>query len=317
MTDIILHHYPQSLYSEKVRLILGLKNLAWKSVIIPMVAPKPDLTALTGGYRRTPVLQIGADVYCDTALIADELERIAPGKSLYPQGQKGVIQTVAQWGDSNLFWAAIAYFYQTDGVALALSQLPPEQVRAYHEDRAELLRTRPLSSFPETKATLSLYMQRLHQMLEGGQPFLLGDAVSLADISCYHPLWVLRMVPPIAGVLGDNARLLPWMDRLKSLGHGRPSELAATDALAIARNSPPTVARSAASDIPGIELGDEIEVMPSDYGLDPVRGEMVLVEANHVAVRRRDERAGTVVVHFPRIGYLIRKAGTAPADRFA
>jgi glutathione S-transferase len=311
VSDIILHHYPQSLYSEKVRLILGLKNLAWKSVIIPMVAPKPDLTPLTGGYRRTPVLQIGADVYCDTALIAEVLERVAPEKSLYPHGQQGIVQTIAQWGDSNLFWAAIAYFYQTDGVALALSQLPPEQVQAYHQDRAELLRTRPLSSFPETKATLSLYLQRLQQMLEGGQPFLLGDAVSLADISCYHPLWVLRMVPPIAAVLEQDPVVLPWMDRLKSVGHGRPSELAATDALAIARNSPPTVTRSAASDIPGIALGDEVEVMPSDYGLDPVRGELVLVEANHVAVRRHDERAGTVVVHFPRIGYLIRQVGTA------
>ncbi len=177
MPDIILHHYPESLYSEKVRLILGLKNLDWKSVIIPMVAPKPDLTALTGGYRRTPVLQIGADVYCDTALIADVLERIAPGKSLYAPGQQGVVQTIAQWGDSNLFWAAIAYFYQTDGVAMALAQLPPAQVEAYHRDRAELLRTRPLSGFAETKATLSLYLQRLQQMLEGGRPFLLGDAV--------------------------------------------------------------------------------------------------------------------------------------------
>jgi hypothetical protein len=102
--------------------------------------------------------------------------------------------------------------------------------------------------------------------------------------------------------------VLPWMDRLKSVGHGRPSELAATNALTIARNSPPTVIRSAASDIPGIALGDEVEVMPSDYGLDPVRGELVLVEANHGAVRRHDERAGTVVVHFPRIGYLIRQA---------
>jgi glutathione S-transferase len=307
--DIILHHYPESLYSEKVRLILGLKNLAWKSVIIPMVAPKPDLTALTGGYRRTPVLQIGADVYCDTALVADVLERIASGKSLYPQGQQGVIQTIAQWGDSNLFWAAIAYFYQTDGVALALAQLPPEQVQAYHRDRAELLRTRPLSSFPETRATLLLYLQRLQQMLEGGRPFLLGDTVSLADISCYHPLWILRMVPPIATILDSAPLVLAWMDRMKSVGHGRPSEMSASDALAVARTSAPAAIESHASDIPGIALGDDIEVMPSDYGLDPVRGELVLVEANHVAVRRHDERAGTVVVHFPRIGYLIRKAG--------
>src|SRR5271165_1090127 len=62
MTDIILHHYETSPYSEKVRLGLGLKGLAWASVEIPVIMPKPDLTALTGGYRKTPVLQIGADI---------------------------------------------------------------------------------------------------------------------------------------------------------------------------------------------------------------------------------------------------------------
>ena len=311
MSDLILHHYPQSLYSEKVRLILGLKNLAWKSVIIPMVAPKPDLTPLTGGYRRTPVLQIGADVYCDTALIAEVLERIAPEPSLYRNAQKGVVQTVAQWGDNNLFWAAVAYFFQTDGVAAALSQLPPEQVEIYRKDRAELMRTRPLSSFPETKATLSLYLQRLQQMLERGQPFLLGDAATLADASCYHPLWILRMVPPLAPVVESIPLVRAWMNRVKDIGHGRPAAISASDALDIARDSTPATVRSDASDIPGIAVGDEIEVMPSDYGLDPVKGELILVEPNHVAVRRDDARVGTVVVHFPRIGYLIRQARAA------
>jgi len=308
VTEIILHHYPQSLYSEKVRVILGLKNLDWKSVVIPMVAPKPDLTPLTGGYRRTPVLQIGADVYCDTALIAEVLERIAPEPSLYLKGQKGVIQTVAQWGDNYLFWAAVAYFFQTDGVAVALSQLPPEQVEIYRKDRAELMRTRPLSSFPETKATLALYLERLQQMLEGGQPFLLGNAATLADACCYHPLWILRMVPPLAPVVESNPLVRGWMDRVKAIGHGRPSELSAAGALDIARDSTPATVRSEASDIPGIALGDQVEVMPSDYGLDPVRGELILVEPNHLAVRRHDARVGTVVVHFPRIGYLIRSA---------
>ena len=149
MSDIILHNYPESLYSEKIRLILGHKNLAWKSVIIPMVAPKPDLMPLTGGYRRTPVLQIGADVYCDTALIAEVLERIAPAPSLYAKGQKGLIQTVAQWGDNNLFWAAIGYFFLTDGVAQALARLSPEQLQVYREDRAALMKTQPLRSLAE------------------------------------------------------------------------------------------------------------------------------------------------------------------------
>ena len=80
MSDLILHHYPMSPFAEKARLMLGLKGLAWKSVTIPTVMPKPDVVALTGGYRRTPVLQIGADIYCDTALIAQTLAVFEPAQ---------------------------------------------------------------------------------------------------------------------------------------------------------------------------------------------------------------------------------------------
>jgi glutathione S-transferase len=89
MTELILHHYDRSFYSEKVRLALGLKVLSWRSVRVPVILPKPDLMPLTGGYRKTPVLQIGADVYCDTRLILRELERRHPSPSFYPDGDTG------------------------------------------------------------------------------------------------------------------------------------------------------------------------------------------------------------------------------------
>lgn len=80
MADIILHQYATSPFSEKVRLLLGAKGLAWHAVEIPAILPKPDLLALTGGYRRTPVLQVGADIYCDTALICEVLDALAPDR---------------------------------------------------------------------------------------------------------------------------------------------------------------------------------------------------------------------------------------------
>jgi glutathione S-transferase len=81
MTELYFHHYVTSPFAEKIRLIFGLKGLAWHSVLQPSIMPKPDLQALTGGYRRIPVLQIGNDIVCDTALIADVLEHLAPSPS--------------------------------------------------------------------------------------------------------------------------------------------------------------------------------------------------------------------------------------------
>ena len=88
---------PQSPVSEKVRVVLGLKGLAWKSVEIPRLPPKPNLMPLTGGYRLTPVMQIGADVYSDTKCIIRELERRFPEPPLFPGGAHGL-----PWGNGRM-----------------------------------------------------------------------------------------------------------------------------------------------------------------------------------------------------------------------
>ncbi|KAI9030366.1 hypothetical protein DFJ74DRAFT_467607 [Hyaloraphidium curvatum] len=52
--------------------------------------PRPfETPVLTGGYRRIPFMQIGADMYCDTNRIAAELERRYPTPSLFPKASNG------------------------------------------------------------------------------------------------------------------------------------------------------------------------------------------------------------------------------------
>src|ERR1041385_4464954 len=110
MTDIVLHHYESSPYSEKVRLGLGLKGLAWASVEVPQIMPKPDLTAMTGGYRKTPVMQIGADIYCDSQLIMREVERRFPNPTMAPTG-KGLPFGLGFWGDRLFFMATVPVIF--------------------------------------------------------------------------------------------------------------------------------------------------------------------------------------------------------------
>jgi len=97
MQDFIIHHYPQSPVSEKIRVAMGLKNLAWRSVEQNRLPERPELLAMTGGYRRLPVLQIGADIYCDTQLIFREIERRMPEPSLFPSGEHGLAFGLSRW----------------------------------------------------------------------------------------------------------------------------------------------------------------------------------------------------------------------------
>lgn len=308
MPDLIFHHYPNSPFSEKIRMIFGFKKLAWKSVIIPVIMPKPELVALTGGYRRTPVLQIGADIYCDTALIADVLERLAPAPTLYPADIAGLARTVAQWADATLFWTIIAYVFQPAGISGVLGQLPPEQMKAFAADRAAMRGNVPRMALAEATAYLHEYLGRLESMLADGKPYLLGAAPSIADFSVYHCLWFLQLAPALTGILEATSKLQAWTARIAAIGHHQSETISAAQALEAAHASTSAdTAHLPFVDTHGAALGERVAIVPTDYAFDPVEGELALSTATEFAVRRNDPRAGSVLVHFPRLGFQLKK----------
>ena len=312
MTEIVLHHYPTSPFSEKIRLVLGYKQLAWKSVIIPSIMPKPDVLALTGGYRRTPFLQIGSDVYCDTALICDVLEHLQPEPTLYPAQHKGLARIVAQWADSTLFWAAMGYNLQPRGAAAMFEGAPVEVLKAFGADRAAMAagmtRLRPA----DATAAYKSYLRRLANMLEE-QDFLLGSAPCVADFAAYHPLWFSRVrVPVMAGILDATPAVLRWMDRMAAFGHGTQAKYTSAEAIAACKAAvTPPLVDTVFQDEHGIALGSRVTVTAESFGQEPTEGVLLAASRTRYSLRREDPRAGVVQVHFPRIGYVLR--AVAPA----
>jgi len=307
MSELILHHYPASPFAEKARLMIGHKKLAWKSVRIPMVMPKPDLLALTGGYRRTPVLQIGADIYCDTALIADVLEHVQPLPPLFPEPCKGLARTVAQWADSTLFWTALPYSTQPAGLAQMFANIDPAQAQAFGADRkamAEgLSRPRP----KDAAAAYKSYLRRLSDMLDDSD-YLLGAVPSIADFAAYHPLWFTRVqTPALSDILRLTPSVIDWMDRMAEIGHGKAERMSAEEAIEVARSSTPKpVDGEFFQDEHGIALGSRVSISAENFGTEPTEGELVAASRTHYVLRRQDARAGALHVHFPRIGYALK-----------
>ncbi|MEQ9463201.1 MAG: glutathione S-transferase [Haliea sp.] len=301
--DYILHHFDISPFAEKVRLAFGLKGLAWHSVEIPVVMPKPDLTALTGGYRKTPVLQIGADIYCDTQRIASELERRHPARPLFPQGSKGLCLALASWSDA-------AFFRPGAGLSMGTNTDLPEAIL---KDRSAFFSFLDFASLPgdlpHLYAQFSAQLQLLETMLTDGRDYLLGAEPSWADILGYFPVWMCRgNIRNGDNLLSGFPHIGAWEQRVAALGHGDRRELDAGAALAIAREQRSTAEILVMEEaMPGLAAGMEVAVTPEDYGAVPVAGELVRLTHEDIAVRRTDPRAGEVVVHFPRSGYRVEK----------
>jgi glutathione S-transferase len=303
MTDIILHHYAVSPFAEKVRIGLGLKQAAWKSVDIPNVMPKPDLMPLTGGYRKTPVMQIGADIYCDTQLIMLELDRRLPSPAFLPKGREGEARAITMWIDRNIFSPA---------VGVVMSQVADRFGEAFKKDRSEFsgrsfdperLRAALPLVRDQTYALLSL----AEAMLADGRKFLLGGEPCLADCALYNPVWFIQQqLGATATPLDRLPKIVAWSERMKALGGGKRTDIKATDALDIAKAAKPASASVDANDPSGLRAGQTLSVTPDDTGKVPVTGTLVGLTADRISIARSDPRAGDVVVHFPHAGYIIQ-----------
>ncbi len=305
MADIILHHYLLSPYSEKIRLALGLKRLAWRSVIIPVVTPRPELMPLTGGYRRTPVMQVGADIYCDTQLILRALEQLHPEPSLFPRQTQGIATALAWWSDRSTFMPAV-------GIVASLRQdlFTPEFVEERKGFLGGVDLTRMAPDLPLFVQRMSAHLGWLGWMFADGRPFILGAEPSAADLTAYHTIWFIRQNGgPKSEAMLPLEPLRAWFDRVTAIGHGTPQEMSEADALTVARNAEPAAPGIPTDGDPsGYRPGQRFSVTPDDMGRDPVLGTLIAADAQEVVIRRSDPRVGEVNVHFPRAGFDVKPA---------
>jgi glutathione S-transferase len=304
VSDVILHHYPPSPFSEKVRIAFGIKKLAWRSVEIPRVPPKPELMPLTGGYRRTPVMQIGADIYCDTQCILRELQRRFPQPTFYPGGADGLPWAVNRWTD--------VVFDAAAGVILgaAADQLP----EAFAKDRGRLY-FGPNYDYEKIKATLPHYAAQVRaqlgwidQRLATGRQFMLGDTPGLPDAVTYYLVWFVRgRWQSGPDLLAEFPALEAWEKRVAAIGHGKPTDMSAADALAAAKSAEPNTPEHAdPRDPQGIKPGMTVSVVADvDGGEEPVTGNVRYVDRESIALLHSNEEVGTVCIHFPRVGYRV------------
>ncbi len=303
--DLILHHYGFSNYSEKARLALGYKGLAWLGVTIPPVAPKPGLTPLTGGYRRTPVLQVGADIYCDTRLILMELERRFPAPTLYPEDLTAEANMIAHWAESQFFRPMSLYVSGSNLDVLPRDlQADRSRMRGLPEPSDETVRRAAQRSAPAVR----LQMRWIEQLLSDGRSWVAGMKVSIADLAVYHALWFMTArTDRLSFELDDCVHTREWMARVAAFGNGTITEITSQEALDTADASLPADLLPSDPFAEDPAIGSCIRVRADDYGRDPVEGKLVQIDRKRLTLLREDPSVGMITVHFPRLGYDIRE----------
>ncbi len=306
---IILHHFEKSPFSEKIRVVFGFKQIAWTSVIISRIMPRPNLMPLTGGYRRTPVMQIGADIYCDTQVILRELEARFPTPTLFPAGHAGAPWAIGMWADRAFFQNSVNLVFGTLHDRVPKDFIADRTVlrgAAFDVDAMKALA-------PQMRDQVRAHLGWIEAQLSDGREWLLGQ-FSLADVNAYMNIWYARANlddgdlarSGLKRILDEVPRTLAWEQRIRAIGHGTRTEMSAEDALTLGRQATPqTPILSDPNDPSGHKPGDRVSVAPDDYGKVAVSGEIVSLSAQHIAIKRQGESAGEIVAHFPRAGFVV------------
>jgi len=304
MSDIILHHYAFSTFSEKIRIALGIKGISWRSVDIPGLPPRPLLTPLTGGYRRAPVMQIGANIFCDTHIILAALDRLHPEPSLLGGPHEGLIRGLGFAWERQLWIPTIGVLVHYIG-----DHIPEEFLRDRKEGYlgVDISRQAMAPQFEEHVQFVRAQVSWLAKALKE-QSFLFGEQPSAADLACWQTIFLLRKncPPEVDRLLGFEA-IEAWVDRIAAFGHGTQSPLSAEEAFGVASSSQPEppAHMPANGDPGGLRDGTLVSVTPEDNARIPVVGTLVAASADEVVIHRVDEAAGALHIHFPRLGYTV------------
>ena len=303
--DLILHHYAMSPFGRKIRSMLGFTGLAWQSAITREMPPRPVLAQLAGGYRKIPVAQIGADVFCDSRTIAAEIARLANRPELALENLDGEAQAWASRADLDMFFPCVLAAGTPAMRRKARESMSLLDMGRFVLDRINMSRKASvkIAGFREARPLVLAHLEQVEARLR--QDFLFGTAPTHADFSTYHGLWFIRDLGESPLVNGFPATLA-WMDRIAAFGEGVRSEITAQQALDRAAGAEPRpIAPAHQADT---HVGQRVTIAPSDYGQVPTAG-ILAGATEHSWILARDEgRLGTVHVHFPRQGYAMRTA---------
>lgn len=306
MPNPILHHYDASPFSQKAQKILGVKQIKWHSVEMPMTAPKPDLEAITGGYRGTPVLQLGSDVFIDTVAIADALDHFFPETQQLTDASKLLSDAMGLWADS-LFDSVLK-----SAVALYAADWDEH----FYNDRAAVFPHLDFEALPDVQDLLTdriiQLSRQLNAQLRDGRSYLNGGECSLGDVHCWGILWFVRNgLPQVATELAKLEALTHWADQMDHLGSGERLVSDYETARAALLQPPADV-----SSLPGargrsshLEGWWDTLVKVSAVGAERggVRGILVGQGDRLTTVRLEGDDLPKRHIHFPRQGYDIKQ----------
>lgn len=336
-SPIILFTYPESVIGRRMDWYLTLRGIPYVHCTVDNKMPRPVLARLNVQYRRIPVLAIGRDIYCDSRVQMDTLEKLwtdSPRLGADPQNEKerfqrGVEKLMETFAfDGGLFWRTA-------------SLIPPDTTLVHDpkwlDDREEMTGRRFTAEGQKAGLTDGLASTRMHlQLVEecllgDGRAFIAGEKPGLGDVHLGWAFdWMLRPKERIGmrhaypDLLNERKypRVFAWIERInKAVEEARERSgplkvLNDKDVVKTIEESgyyEPAHLAFDNEDPTGLKEGQETDIYPTDMASGFVhrdRGKLIGLTVNSVTVQTKTMDGVEVRIHYPRQNIKVAKATT-------
>ena len=296
----VLYHYPMSPYSEKLRLTMGLRGVAWSSIQVSPQPPRGTLDNLLGGYRRIPVLQRGAHFYCDTRLAFEALHDDDASATQLDADD----EALRDWAEREIFFAVFSVVSPVKVLGFLTGQMGLLGVVRFMRDRTHMMRNATLDVLAAERARTAVQDFIAHFGVRlSTNLYLSGKQPGYLDLCCYHPLWMTCQIDPrVASTWPPTVSR--WMKRMDALGHGEVVPVTWDLALQDIAENQSVVAGVV---VEPYQVGERVGVAPTDYARDETAGELVSMDADRIVMSRMLESGHAIYLHFPRKGFELRR----------
>jgi glutathione S-transferase len=270
---------------------------------VPAQPPRPFLDVFLSGYRRIPVLQIGAHFYCDSALAFDALAEVSD--RLKPAGHLSrTNELLRRHAEDRIFFAVIAAASPVSVLRLLAQDLGLFGLFRFLKDRSDMMKGSTVEKLSQRAAARLVkdFVGQVNGLLKHDR-FLGGAHAGYLDLCCYHPLWMasvinretLSALPPLVQA---------WMQRIAALGHG-------SSVLVSQRQIYDRVSGDQFQDFVREVSGpfaqnSLVSVRPTDYARDSTEGHLVFMDEHQCVITRNLPSGNAVFLHFPIIGFEVR-----------
>jgi glutathione S-transferase len=224
---LVLHQFAISPFCDKVRRVLHHKKVPFETREVPLLDVTTGALRHRTGTGKVPALEHDGELVTDSTEIAHYLEEHFPERPLVPKDSRLAAQChlLEDWADESLYFLEVYLRFLLPHNA---SRWVAELV---HADPAPLRAIAPLMVPRVLRRTLyqqglgrkkvdhvlrdlDRHLVALEAMLAGHE-WLVGDAISLADIAVFAQLFAVRGAEEGARAIDGKAEIVQWMRRVE------------------------------------------------------------------------------------------------------